>query len=88
MLTSHEVLELAEVKLKVKELETIVQMSEYKKKNNLEDTDKCIVCLENKRNTFYTTCMHLSCCVDCYSEISDRCPLCREESEYKRVYIP
>ncbi len=76
---------LSETEQKVKELETIVQMGEYKKKNNLEDTYKCIVCLENERNTFYSACMHLSCCFDCCSEIGDRCPLCREESEYKRV---
>ncbi len=47
----HKLKELKSVKLrlraKVKELQTIIQMGEYKKKNNLEDTDKCIVCLEN-----------------------------------------
>ncbi len=46
MLTSHEGLELAEAKWKVKELETIVQMGKYKN-NKLQDTDKYIVCLEN-----------------------------------------
>ncbi len=79
---------LKEAEQKVKELETVVQMGEYKKKNNLEDTDKCIVCFEKERNYFYITCMHLSCCYDCCSEIGGRCPLCRKESEYKRVYIP
>ncbi len=77
-LTSLEVLELPAVKYKVKELETIVQMGEYKKNNNLEDTDKCIVCCKNDMST----------CYDCCSEIGDRCPLCWEESGYKRVYIP
>ncbi len=52
---------LEETDLKVKELQTIVQMSEYKN-NNLKDTDKCIVCIENERNAFYTACTHLSTC--------------------------
>ncbi len=79
--------QLKEAELKVKELQAKVQMAEYKN-NYLEDTDKCIVCFENGKNTFYTACMHMSTCYDCCSEIGDRCPTCREESEYKRVYIP
>ncbi len=72
----------------MEELQTIVQMGEYKKNNNLDNTDKCNVCLEKERDTIYTECMHLSTCYDCCSEFGDRCSLCREESEYKRVYIP
>ncbi len=76
-----------EPKEKIRELEAKLVMVDYKN-NNVEDGDKCIVCCENDRDTVYTTCMHLSICYDCCSEIGDRCPLCREPSEYKRVYIP
>ncbi len=49
---------LKEVELKAKELQTIVQMGECKRNNSLEDTDKCIVCLEKERDTVYTPCIH------------------------------
>ncbi len=62
-------------------------MGEYKI-NNLKDTDKGIVCLENERDTVYTACMYLSTCCDSCRKTGDKCSLCREESEYKRVYIP
>ncbi len=77
---------LEEVQQEVKELKTIVQMGEYKI-NNLKDTDKCIACLENVRDTVYAACMHLSTYYDCCWKTGDKCPLCREESEYKKVYI-
>ncbi len=80
-------LEFTEPQEKIKELETKLLMVDYKKNNNVEDSDKCIVCCENDRDAVYTTCMHFSTCYDC-CEIGDRCPLCREPSEYKRVYIP
>ncbi len=79
---------LKEAEQKIRELETIVQMIEYKKKNNLEDTDRCIVCIEKERDYVYTACMHLSTCSDCTRKTEGKCPVCREESEYKRVYIP
>ncbi len=63
-------------------------MDRYKKKNNIEDTTKCIVCLEKERDGVYIMCMHLSCCYGCCRKNGNRCPLCREASEYKRVYIP
>ncbi len=81
-------LELKEAKEKIRELEAKLLMVDYKKDNNVEDSDKCIVCCENDRDAVYTTCMHLSTCYDCCSEIGDRCPVCREPSEYKRLYIP
>ncbi len=73
---------------KIRELETKLLMVDYKKKNNVEDSDICIVCLKKERDTVYTACMHLSCCYDCYRKTGDKWPLCREQSAYKRVYIP
>ncbi len=76
------------LKDKMKELETIVQMAEYRRNNTLEDIDKCFICSENERNTVYAHCMHLFTCYDCCITIGNSCPACREESEYKRVFIP
>jgi hypothetical protein len=39
---------------------------------------ECIICYNNRRNTIFIPCNHVSCCTNCaFNELLINCPLCR-----------
>lgn len=48
--------------------------------------DLCVICLEERYNSVFSSCGHMCCCVGCASQLN-QCPLCRRRVEHViRVY--
>jgi len=42
----------------------------------------CVVCIEEKRSTYFEPCMHVCCCSNCAKDVKEtqkKCPLCRTD---------
>lgn len=47
------------------------------------EAEECIVCLTNKKDTFFSPCQHFSTCWPCSQRFKGRCcPVCRQLVEY------
>ena len=48
----------------------------------MSDSEACIICLDNPRNTMFLPCAHKVLCKECRDEMKHRnnktCPLCRD----------
>ncbi|GMI40017.1 hypothetical protein TrCOL_g2027 [Triparma columacea] len=52
-----------------------------------DDSDTCVICLDNKRNTVLLPCKHLCVCKACAGPTLKECPMCRQEiHDSMRVY--
>lgn len=60
-------------------------LSKQPGEDNLSQTNECVVCMENLKNTLLLPCAHACVCTDCSDSI-DQCPLCRTDVE-KRMKI-
>ena len=54
---------------------------QFNKHIKLYDSKECIICLTNKPNIIFNTCMHSCYCISCYAQHINyytlKCPLCR-----------
>lgn len=49
--------------------------------------EKCIFCLENDISTVFVGCGHMSCCIDCATNIQIKvCPNCRKAGDCIKIY--
>tara|TARA_Y100000389_G_scaffold204918_1_gene260795 strand:- start:14392 stop:14721 length:330 start_codon:yes stop_codon:yes gene_type:complete len=58
------------------------------KYNNTMVNDKniCSICYDNPINMLAKKCLHISTCEKCTSHL-DKCPYCRVETDFKKVFI-
>lgn len=45
------------------------------------ESNECVICMSNERNTCVLPCRHICCCAECANTLRlqmDRCPVCRE----------
>ena len=46
----------------------------------------CCVCYERPKEYINTQCGHKSVCFICCQKINDKCPLCKQDGNYIKVY--
>ncbi len=50
-----------------------------------KNNNSCVICLDAKRNTVFTVCGHICCCLPC-SENVTRCPVCQANSKVIKIF--
>lgn len=46
----------------------------------------CIVCISNVVCMIGKECKHLSCCLECSSQLNNKCPICRNPYGFEKIY--
>jgi hypothetical protein len=46
----------------------------------------CIICMENKIQVVAMPCFHATTCIRCANQLS-QCSVCRQDAEFKRIYL-
>ena len=59
------------------------ELEKYKEQTPPENT--CSICLTNIKDHANTTCGHLCVCSSCLEKI-DRCPICRTQGQWCKIY--
>jgi hypothetical protein len=47
----------------------------------------CCICEEKARDVIAVECGHISCCMACSARCSNLCPVCRERTQFRVVYL-
>lgn len=55
--------------------------------DNAPDDMLCGICLSASRNVIFDECKHLYCCYDCALKCEGKCPCCRVESDFTKIYV-
>ena len=77
---SKEDLETQQIEEDIKEQQRVATLYRSENECCLEDKrDKCILCIENKRECVFLDCGHICVCVDCLKSLPfpKTCPICR-----------
>jgi len=68
----------------IKELQdTITNTTTTTEIENLQ----CIICVSNKKNMISDACKHVTCCGPCSEKLNLKCPMCRMDTAFSRIYI-
>lgn len=64
-------------------------LESYKRDTKTTENEnlQCLVCIQNEKNMLSNTCKHVTCCAPCSLKLGLKCPLCREETTFSRIYL-
>lgn len=55
--------------------------------DDLNDKLLCIVCFCNVVSMIGIKCKHLSCCISCSQKLQGKCPICRSNSGFEKIFL-
>jgi hypothetical protein len=50
------------------------------------DDSICAICFDRPRDTFAVACLHFVCCEECSAQLGGKCPICRAETVFKKLF--